>query len=86
MLVVTRNRTGWDGLGAQYPFSRTHQYGPARATVGRAQRAAGGWTDIRPLRGLGAENGNGLDIPSWVWWGAGGLVAGAAAGWFFLKK
>ena len=79
-----------------HPNSKTMVYPPNRARVARAQQEAGSWTDVQPygastgahgLRrmtgyaGLGAMD----DVPKWVWWGGGGLVAGLVAGWLFIK-
>lgn len=83
MIVVTKQRRGWDGLGGHYPMSRTAIYPDAARRVSVAERAAGGWTQVRPLNGLGAITDS---IPSWVLWGGAGLAIGGVAGYFLLGK
>jgi hypothetical protein len=83
MVVVNRLRgRGMGNVELQHPWSRTMIYPPNRARVATARQAAGGWTQVTRLNGLGQMAIPVL--PTWAWI-AGGLAAGGVATFAFLK-
>lgn len=82
MIVVSQVR-GMGNMEIQAPYSRTNIFPPNRARVAAARRAAGGWSQVQALNGLGQLPAG---IPSWAPWLVGGLAVGGAAGFLYFRK
>ena len=83
MVVVSRLKgRGMGDVRYPAPWSRTMIYPPNRERVAVAQQAAGGWTQVTRLQGLGQMA---LPVlPTWAWV-LGGLAVGGAATYAFFR-
>lgn len=66
-----------------HPFSRTGAYAPSNALIQSMRASTGDRITVRRLRGAGLGS---IDVPEWSWWAAGGVLAGAVAGFVLFNK
>lgn len=80
--MVVMNPVRGVSADIQHPFSRTGAFAPNRAMIAHLRADTGDRISMQRLNGgFGA-----VEVPSWTWWAAGGLAAGAVAGYFLFKK
>lgn len=85
-MLIMQNLRGFGDLGPIHPRSRTMVCPGARASVARLQADAGATRLVFATRGVGTLHETFASVPTWVWAGGGGLIAGLIAGAVLFKK